>query len=249
MLYIIGLGLGEQDISLRALEIARKADRIYLENYTSPFLGSLKKLQKIIGKKILLADRDLVEINTDEILQKAKKQRVVFFVVGDAFSATTHVDLVLRAKEQKIKTEILHNASILTAVAESGLSLYKFGKIASIPFLVKGWLVDTPYDILKENKNAHTLFLLDLRPEEKMFMTSKQAIEFLLEVEKRRGGRLFSEETVCVICCALGTKKQKILYGKAKDLVKKTLRAFPQVLIIPGKLHFVEKEFLETFKI
>lgn len=39
MLYIIGLGLAdEKDISVRGLEIVRKAERVYLEAYTAVLL-------------------------------------------------------------------------------------------------------------------------------------------------------------------------------------------------------------------
>lgn len=250
MLYLIGLGLSdEQDLSLKGLKAAKSCDIIFLETYTCPFLGSVKKLEKLVGKKIKVADRKLVEINSDEILKPAKNQNVALLIVGDVFSATTHIDLLLRAKEQNVKTEIIHNASVLTAIAETGLSLYKFGKIASIPFLVKGWQVDSPYDLLKENRDAHTLFLLDLRPDEKVFMNASQAIEFLLDVEKRRNEKVFSEDTECVIAAALGTKKQLIIYGKAKDVMKKKIKSFPEVLIVPGKLHFVEQEALNLYKV
>jgi diphthine synthase len=36
MFYIIGIGLGDvKDITVRGLEIVRKAERVYLESYTS----------------------------------------------------------------------------------------------------------------------------------------------------------------------------------------------------------------------
>ncbi len=39
MLYIIGLGLAdEKDISVKGLEIARRAERVYLEAYTAILL-------------------------------------------------------------------------------------------------------------------------------------------------------------------------------------------------------------------
>lgn len=39
MLYIIGLGLAdEKDISVKGLEIVRKAERVYLEAYTAVLL-------------------------------------------------------------------------------------------------------------------------------------------------------------------------------------------------------------------
>lgn len=40
-----------------------------------------------------------MESNSDEILLKAKEQKVVFLVAGDPLCATTHTDLFLRAQE------------------------------------------------------------------------------------------------------------------------------------------------------
>ena len=37
----------------------------------------------------------------------------------------------------------------------------------------------------------------------------------------------------------------RIVYGKVKDLLEKPLEP-PAVIIIPGGMHFVEKEFLES---
>lgn len=39
----------------------------------------------------------------DEILPKNMDEDVAFLVVGDPFGATTHTDLVLRAKEKNIQ--------------------------------------------------------------------------------------------------------------------------------------------------
>ena len=48
MLFLIGLGLGdEKDITLKGLEAIKKSKLVFLETYTSPFLGSLKRLEKI----------------------------------------------------------------------------------------------------------------------------------------------------------------------------------------------------------
>ncbi len=250
MLSLVSLGLGdEKDITLRGLELARKAKEVYLENYTSPFLGKREKLEKLVKKKIILADREVVETKIDQILERAKKEDIVFLVVGDIFAATTHVDLILRARKKKVKVNIVHNASIITAVAQTGLSLYKFGKVGSIPFVTKDWKVESPYDLLKENKGMHTLFLLDLRPEEKRFMSFNEALAFLLGIEERRKENLISNESVAVVCCALGTKKQVILSGKVKDLMKKKVKVFPQALILTTKLHFIEEEALEFYKV
>lgn len=45
MLYIIGLGLAdEKDISVKGLEIVRKADRVYLEAFTAILLVDKEQL-------------------------------------------------------------------------------------------------------------------------------------------------------------------------------------------------------------
>ena len=49
--YLIGLGLNPSSISVEALEVLKKCKKIYLEDYTSNFPYSIKKLEKTIRKK------------------------------------------------------------------------------------------------------------------------------------------------------------------------------------------------------
>lgn len=52
MLYLIGLGLGDpKDVTVKGLEIIRKAKRIYLESYTS--LLSVGK-EKLVYKRTII---------------------------------------------------------------------------------------------------------------------------------------------------------------------------------------------------
>ena len=45
MLYLVGLGLADEtDITVKGLELVRKADRVYLEAYTSILLVQTSKL-------------------------------------------------------------------------------------------------------------------------------------------------------------------------------------------------------------
>lgn len=240
MLYLIGIGLGdEKDITLKGLEIARLSDFVYLENYTSIINVSIKKLEELYGKTVNAANRELVESN--RLVELAKDKNVALLIIGDVFSATTHIDLMNRAREINVRVEVVHNASILTAIGITGLSLYKFGKVASIPFDNKN--IDTPIRVLEENNGMHTLFLLDLRPDENRFMTINDAIAYLLRFNKK----CFTAETLCVGCCALGAKKQKIIAGKASELLVQKFDSYPQSLIVPGKLHFVEEDFLKLY--
>ena len=51
MLYIVGLGLAdEKDISVKGLEIAKRADRVYLEAYTAILLVDKDQLVSIAGR-------------------------------------------------------------------------------------------------------------------------------------------------------------------------------------------------------
>jgi len=94
MLYIIGLGLGdEQDITLKGLEAIKKCDKVYMEAYTSLLsfgLSShgLSNLEKLYGKPITLADREMVEEKADDILSQAQLSHAAFLVVGDPFGYT-----------------------------------------------------------------------------------------------------------------------------------------------------------------
>jgi len=127
----------------------------------------------------------------------------------------------------------------------TGLSLYKFGKTTSIPFENEN--IETPYNVIKENKPLHTLILLDLRPELNKYMTVNEAIQFLLNLENKKQENVFTEETLCIACTQLGSEKAVIKAGKAKDLINENFTQFPQCLIIPGDLHFMEEEALEKY--
>jgi diphthine synthase len=77
-------------------------------------------------------------------------------------SATTHTDLVIRAKERGIEYRVIHNASIITAVGCCGLQLYNFGEIVSIPLWTESWRPTSFIDKIEINlaKGLHTLCLL-----------------------------------------------------------------------------------------
>jgi diphthine methyl ester synthase len=247
-LYFIGLGLNnEKDITIAGLEAVKKCEVIYLESYTSILNCTKEDLEKFYGKKIKPAWRKLVERDDNEILKNAISFDVAFLVVGDPFGATTHLDLYLRAKEKKIKCEIIHNASIMSAVGITGLQLYKFGKTTSIP--INNENIETPYDVLKANQSLglHTLFLLDLNPEEGKYMKVTDAIRYLLKVELKRNEKVFSGKSPCVGCARIGAKGQIIKAGSASNLLKNDFGKPVHCLIVAGKMHFMEESALKNY--
>ncbi len=241
-LYFIGLGLkDEKDITVKGLESIRSCDKIYLESYTSKLQCKKEDLEKLYNKQIILADRDLVEKQAETtILKDAKESNTAFLVIGDPFGATTHTDLMLRAKELNIETKVIHNASILNAIGIVGLELYKFGRTVSIPFDEKA---NSFYEFFKKNQEIglHTLFLLDLDPINNRFLTTKQAIKRLLKIGLKK-------DQLCIACAALGSDKSEIKAGNAEQLKDTELKQRPQCLIMPGSLHFMEEEALEQWK-
>lgn len=170
MLYLIGLGLSyESDITVRGLETIKKCKRVYLEAYTSILMAANQEsLEAFYGREIILADRELVEGGSDKILENADEDDVAFLVVGDPFGATTHTDLIIRARELNIKVEAIHNASVMNAVGACGLQLYQFGQTVSLVFFTETWKPDSFYNKIMENRRIglHTLLLLDIKVKE-----------------------------------------------------------------------------------
>ncbi|RLE47916.1 diphthine synthase [Candidatus Woesearchaeota archaeon] len=241
MLILIGLGLGDHtDITLKGLERVKKADKVYLDEYTSRFEDSARDLENFYGKKVIRATRDILE--SERLVEEAKKENIVLLVVGDALSATTHIDLLMQAKKENIEVEVIHNASILTAIGTTGLQLYKFGKTTSIPFWKDNYKPENFYEVLQQNKSigAHTLMLLDITPER--CMTIKEAIELLLKTEEKRKEKIFDKTTLCIGCARIGSADQKIKAGTAEELMKEDFGEPLHCLIVPGELHFVEEE-------
>ncbi len=266
-LYMIGIGLNdEKDISLKGLEAVKRCKKVYLESYTSILRCPLEKLEQLYGKKVIVADRDMVESGAeDTILKDAAEKDTAFLVIGDVFGATTHTDIMLRAKKKNIEIKIINNVSILNAVGITGLELYKFGKTTSIVFPQPNWMPQTPYDAIKENQKMglHTLCLLDIKvaepsaddirkgnkkAQEPRFMKVNEAIDYLIDIEQMRGEKVFTAETLCIGCARLGSDKPTIITGKAKELIDKDFGEPLHCLIIPSKLHFMEEEAIGMWK-
>jgi len=245
----IGLGLyDEKDISLKGLEEIKKCDKIYAEFYTAKLVGTnIKKIEKIIGKNIEVLSRDETE-NGDKIIDSAMKENVVFLTCGDPMTATTHVDLRLRAIKSGINTRIIHGSSIVTAVPGLlGLQNYKFGRTTTLAYPEKDYFPTSPYDVIKDNKKMglHTLILLDIQAGNNRYMTANEGMKFLLEMEESKRKKIFNEDSIICVVVRAGSNEPIVAAGAFKDLIKKDFGPPLHTLVIPGKLHFMEVEALE----
>ncbi|KAK5963859.1 diphthine synthase PWA37_004194 [Arxiozyma heterogenica] len=267
MFYLIGLGLSyKEDITVRGLEAVKKCERIYLEHYTSILMAAEKEeLEEFYGKPVILADRELVESGSDEILLDADKKDVAFLVVGDPFGATTHTDLVLRAKKAGIPVEVIHNASVMNAVGSCGLQLYNFGQTVSMVFFTDNWRPDSWYDKIWENRKIglHTLVLLDIKVKEQSlenmargrliyepprYMSISQCCEQLLEIEEARGTKAYTKDTPAVAISRLGAANQTFKVGTIEELSQYDAGEPLHSLVILGRqCHELELEYLLEF--
>lgn len=249
MLYIIGTGLNDcKDISLRSLEILKDVDLIYQECYTCIQNADFKEIESLIEKKIILADRKMVE-ESNEIVENAKTKSVVFLVAGTPFFATTHTDLYWRALERNIPVKIVHNTSIMNVKGCYGLYSYSFGRTISIPYFDEKCKPVSFYSNICENyKNGlHTLCLLDIKADEGRFMSVNEAIEQIFYAEKVTNFGLVKEDYKIFAICRFATNEEVVRYDTPSNLIKYDFGGPLHSLIIPAKLSMVEEEYVNNF--
>ena len=234
-LILIGTGVAF-DLTLAGLDAVKTCDEAYLETYTNPLdEDKIRTLEKLCGKNLGRLDRSHLE--NYFLVNKAKSVNICLLVSGDPLTATTHITLVLGAKQNSVSVRVIHNSSIYSvAPARAGLQIYRFGKTATLVNPRQNYKPTSSLDIIRENlaRNQHTLILLDTEPQP---MDAKAALEML------------SEFDTAVVLSRVGLEDEKIHYGTIKALKKAKLGAVPFTIIIPAKLHPVEQEFLDLLKI
>ncbi len=271
MLHLIGIGYKKEHINFEMMEVIKNCDEVFLEYYTSFYQTSFEELEKFIGKKITIANRDLIETEIeDKIIGPAKKKSICLLVIGDPLVATTHTDLLLRAKDMEVETKLYNNVSIANFITRTGLQFYKFGKITSIPFFSEKFMPRTPYLVYLDNfkMGAHSLFLLDLNPSNDIaykghsrYLEANKALQFLLDIPKlmveneeieEKESTFIDDSIDAIICSRLGFDDAKIVFGTIKELIeydKKEILREPLCVIIPGDMHEMEENFLAQYKL
>ena len=246
MLWFVGLGIsGLGSISLDAQNILKKADIVYLEQFTSIIPKSdITKLKKLVKGEFKAVKRWMVE-DGQEILKNAKKKNVVLLSYGDPYIATTHIELRTRAIQEKIKTNTIHASSALTAlVGECGLHYYKIGKVVTI---MKEIQSTSAYYAIYGNllSGDHTILLLEYNQDADFFLDPKDALSNLLATEKEQTRNVLSQNIFAIVASRVGLKDQTITAGKISSLIKIDFGKPPHTIIIPGSLHFTESDALK----
>jgi len=248
MLYLIGLGLKPSHLTLEAIDTIKSCDSVFVEVYTSQYAqGFINELKEMVGKPIMELNREGIEQNFESALISATKNNIGLLIFGNPLTATTHIQLMLDAKEKGIKYKVIPGISITNMVAESGLDEYKFGRTITVCYHIVGFEPESFYDQIKENQKMglHTLCLLDIKKDQmpQKMMNSIEGIQVLEKIAKKR-----EEHNTWKYIALLGmsSEKQKIIAGREEIFASKEIyELFPQTLIVCGKLNEKEKEVLE----
>ncbi len=233
--YLIGLGLDVKSISVEAPETLKNCEKVYLDNYSIEFPYDIEYLEETFEVRIIPMTRILIE--SEDFVMEAKDSNIALLVYGSPLIATTHISLILKCRKEGINYRILHNASIIDAISETGLQFYKFGKTASMPKWTENYKPDSFANIIKENAKikAHTLVLADIG------LSYGDALRQLREACKNKKFKL----NKIIACSRLGTDEGRIFYDSIDEIAGNEIYS-PFCFIIPGKLHFLEEEALES---
>ena len=252
MLTFVGLGLyDERSITVAGRDAIRDADRVFAEFYTSRLVGTdLESLEASLETTIELRDRAGIEQHPEPILAAAEHKDVVFCTAGDTMVSTTHTDLRLRAVDRGIETRIVHGTTAQTAAGSlAGLQNYRFGKATTLPFEdahggdgVPDSVVTTIED--NRDRDLHTLVYLDIKVDDPhwddsddTYMTASHAAELLSEP---------FPDTLGVVVARAGSPDPLIAADPLDDLATGTFGEPLHLLVIPGSLHPLEADALES---
>jgi len=181
--------------------------------------------------------------------------------------ATTHTDLVLRARHLGIPVRNIPNASIMSAIGSTGLQLYNFGQTVSMVFFTDSWKPSSFYDRIKENRDIglHTLVLLDIKVKEQSlenlargrkvyepprYMTVAQCASQMLEIEDDRAEGVYGLDSLAVGVARIGAENQRMAAGSLQQLAKVDLGSPLHSLVLLGRRsHDLERDFIRDFAI
>ncbi len=226
MLYMIGLGLDNNEVTQKGLDALEEVDEAYAEFYTNTANIDLEKLPADIE----VLERKEVE-QEDKIIEAAEEKDVAFLVSGDPLTATTHYDIKHRAEEKGLKVKVIHAPSIFTSIAGTGLNVYKFGRTVTLPREGKPESIKK-YVEKNDSIGLHSLVLLDID------YNASNAAKKLLD--------LGLEDREAVVIERANHDDLKIQASSLEEISEMNLGETPHSIILTGEKSFKEKEFIES---
>ena len=228
MLRIVGVGLDDGEVTQKGLEAIKQSEKVFAEFYTNTETVDLDLLEDKTDQDIQKLSREEVE-QRDRILESAESSDTAFLVSGDPLTATTHYDIKHRAEESGLEVEVVHAPSILTSVAETGLNVYKFGRVVTLPENMKP---NSVVEHIEKNDSVglHTLILLDID------YSADEAAEKLIEMNESLSDR------DAVLVERANMNDQSISYGKLSSLDPEG--ETPHSIVLVGDTSHKEENFL-----
>ena len=261
-LILIGLGPGDLGLMTKhAIDAAQDADFRFLEGYTATLPSDQEsRLTEFLGEWTMMMRPDVE--NPKKLLDLAERSSVALLVVGDPMHATTHIDLLLRAKDRGIPTLVIPGISATSlAVTRSGLQSYRFGRQITLPYSYGDYLPTSPLALLFNNlsNNLHTLVLLDLDPtgmgvKTPVPMSPGQAVEILVRMHERMddNASLPSDTAIleleAILLSDLGTPDQSLYSGSLKDIARVQSGRI-HCMIMPAGMDEMERAAFERYRI
>ena len=252
---MIGLGIDYRlNLPSEIIEEIKNCKSILWDSYTSPAPYTKNDIEKILNREIVEVGRSELEEDIEDIIHIALEDDIAFLVNGDPFIATTHSYIMKTAKDLGVKICVYHNSSIISAaIGESGLHIYKFGPSGTIVREKKASNRRNSL-ILEDNlrRGLHTLFFLEYDKDENYIMDPYEALNQIKEYPVVN--KLDKLDPYIIILCGIGYKeciRKVIRYSgwreelyKLRPVIK--MRKLPCIVIITGKLHFTEKEYIDN---
>jgi diphthine synthase len=255
MLTFIGLGLYDEcSITVEGREAVADADSVFAEFYTSKLIGAdVTDLETFHDTDIEIRDRAGVEQDPEDILAAAESGHAAFLTAGDTMISTTHVDLRLRAEDRGIDTRVIHAPTAESAASGlTGLQNYRFGKATTLPFEYAHGADGLPAsvtDVLDDNRERglHTLVYLDIKvgwnpragdeTQEDEYMTASHAAELLADGY---------DDVLAVVVARAGSPNPLVHADRLSELATGDFGDPLHLLVVPGDLHHIEADALES---
>lgn len=231
MLYLIGLGLDDGEITQKGLKALENVEKAYAEFYTNTETVDLEKLEKETGTEIEKLSREQVE-QEDKIIESARQEDTAFLVSGNALTATTHYEIKHRAEKESLDVEVVHAPSIFTSISETGLNVYKFGRTVTLP---QEFAPESIVEHIEKNDSIglHTLVLLDIDYD------ASDAAGKLIDLEESL------EDRKAVVLERANNEDQSISLADLGNFADHEFGEPPHCIILVGETSHMEQEFIE----
>lgn len=251
MLNLIGAGLYNGDISIRAVDAAVASDLVFADTYTSFMDGDrIAYLSSVLHKEIKVLGRRDMEEDSIKLIDLATKNNISILFGGDPLIATTHKILFSQAKKAGVDIHIFHSASVFSAaIGESGLDFYRFGGVCTIPRWYDNYKPVSFYETIARNlKNElHSLVLLDYDQTSNRSMNILEAMHVLEMAEAHYKQGIANKNKYIFIISDISMESQKVIFTTLEKAAALDFKSNVSTIIIPAKMSDIEKEVADLF--